>query len=135
MSKSIALVKQLTLPESEYVVIGSGLLDALGLRESRDLDLAVSEGLFEVLSSTGAYELETKDDAPVLIGNTEETRTIEVWKQWHKDLPFEKLIQKTVIVDGVVFAHPAIIIDRKTRRNQLKDSTDIRLLKEYFNYE
>jgi len=48
-------LKELNLPEGKYVVIGSGLLAALGLREANDLDLLVSADLLAGLIKSGRY--------------------------------------------------------------------------------
>lgn len=135
MGNIVQRVKQLVLPEGEYLVIGSGLLDALNLRDAHDLDLTVSESLFETFAATGEYNRLMKYGSEVLEGNTDATKDIEIWKQWQEDLPFDVLIQKTVTVDGAVFAHPETIIGRKEARGLEKDLNDIRLLKEYYHYE
>lgn len=126
MSSLVDRVKSLQLPKGQYVVIGSGLLDALGLRKAGDLDLAVSDTLFEQFHASGEYTLEEKYGAEVLTSDD-----IEIWKQWQKDLPFSELIKNAVEVDGVAFVHPDVIIQRKSERGLAKDIEDIRLLKEH----
>lgn len=135
MGTIVQRVKQLALPDGEYLVIGSGLLDALNLRDAHDLDLAVSESLFEVFAASGDFKRLSKYGSEVLEGKTDSTKDIEIWKQWQDDLPFEVLIQRTVTVDGAVFAHPETIIGRKEARGLEKDLNDIRLLKEHYSYE
>ena len=135
MGSVVQRVKELQLPENEYVVIGSGLLDALNLREAHDLDLAVSDQLFDAFAASGNFNKLERYGAEVLEGSTEVTKDIEVWKQWQDDLPFEVLSSKTVIVDGVAFAHPETIIGRKELRSLEKDLRDIKLLKEHYHYE
>ena len=127
MSSLTEKVKQLALPDGEYVVIGSGLLDALGLRESHDLDLVVSDNLYQKLRASGVYSIEEKYNEEVLVADD-----IEVWSNWKSDADFDVLIQSAYKVEGVTFAHPDIIIKRKTERGSEKDLNDIRLLKEYF---
>ena len=126
MTSIIEKVKALGLPVGEYVVIGSGLLDAWGLRQSRDIDFVVSDPLFEELRSSGKYSVEEKNDGEVLVSGD-----VEIWTGWKSDAGFDTLSQSAVKVDGVRFAHPDIIIKRKTERGSEKDLNDIRLLKEY----
>lgn len=130
MSAIVEKVKALTLPKGDYVVIGSGLLDALGLRSSRDLDLAVSHTLYNQLLKSGTYQEVERHGVKYL-----EAGDVEIWQQWMADYPFERLLQTAYEHEGVVFAHPDVIIDHKTQRGLPKDKEDIRLLKEYFNYE
>lgn len=132
MSSVVSRVQQLGFVKDEYVVIGSGLLDALGLRVSGDLDLAVSDELFARLSATGHYEQRQKNGTTFLVGTTELTAGLEIWRDWKQDLPFSELRTRTVEVDGVVFAHPSVIIERKSERGLAKDLTDIQLLTEYY---
>ncbi len=49
MSDYIKRVKKLNLPTNEYVVIGSGLLDVLGIRKAVDIDIVASRQLFKKL--------------------------------------------------------------------------------------
>ena len=37
----IEKAKKLNFPAGEYVIVGSGTLDALGIRQANDLDVAV----------------------------------------------------------------------------------------------
>ena len=127
MSALLAQLKALQLPKDEYVVIGSGLLDALGLRTSHDLDLVVSPELFQTLRASGMYTIEKKYTDEVLLHDT-----VEIWRDWKADAGFETLLNSSIEVEGEKFAHPDIIIKRKTERNAPKDIEDIRLLKEYF---
>lgn len=126
MSKVLDALKQLELPSGQYVVIGSGLLDVYGLRESSDVDLAVSEQLFDELKQRLNVPVKTRDGMPYL-----EYGVFEIWLGWYSDMPFSSLKETAVTVDGVLFAHPEIIIQRKRERGLSKDMADIELLKEY----
>ncbi len=52
-SDIFSCVKTLNLPFGEYVVVSSGTLEALGIRPTRDLDIAVTSKLFEKLRTEG----------------------------------------------------------------------------------
>jgi len=56
----IERVQPLELPAVDYIVIGSGVLDALGLRPANDIDLVVSEPLFGRLRQRG-WEADVKN--------------------------------------------------------------------------
>lgn len=49
----IAETKKLDLSRGEYVVIGGGLLNALGVRPAKDVDLLVSQAVFDKLVQEG----------------------------------------------------------------------------------
>lgn len=46
-------VKSLNLPFGEYVVIGSGVMSAHGIRQHKDVDLLVTPALYETLKKDG----------------------------------------------------------------------------------
>jgi len=124
----IERVKRLECPLDQCVVIGSGLLDALGLRSSGDIDLVVSRELFEKLRLSGEYQLSVRHDQRML-----ERDDVEIWQTWgnRDELSFEVLYQEGVSVDGVRFSHPSVIIGFKKNRGMEKDSKDVALLEEY----
>ena len=56
----IAEVKKLDLPLGQYVVIGSGIMARLGLREANDVDIAVTPDLYAKLRASGEWEEEER---------------------------------------------------------------------------
>jgi len=88
--------------------------------------LVVSDNLYQKLRASGVYSIEEKYNEEVLVADD-----IEVWSNWKSDADFDVLIQSAYKVEDVTFAHPDIIIKRKTERGSEKDLNDIRLLKEY----
>lgn len=128
MAGIIERVKDLSFPEGEYVVIGSGLLDALGYRDAQDIDLVVSDLLYKQLENSSDFKAEIRYGRPMLFCERDE---IEIWRDWKDDASFEMLKNTAVIIEGVAFAHPNIIIRRKQERGSEKDLQDIQRLKEY----
>lgn len=124
----IERVKSLDFPLDELVVIGSGLLDALGLRMAHDIDLAVSPRLFAELKAEGNYTWSVTRGEEVLEGEG-----IEIWQSWGMDdgLQYDALKKSGVMIDGVRFCHPSIVIEHKRIRASKKDQTDIQLLEAY----
>lgn len=49
-------VKDLGLPADEFIVFGSGPLEAFGIRETRDVDLFISKALYKQLQASGWEE-------------------------------------------------------------------------------
>ena len=129
----IEKLRQLDLPTDEYVVIGGGLLDALGLRPANDIDLVVSQALYARLKDTGRYDVTTKNGEERL-----EQEALEIWRSWnhgeHEHEPnFEALFAESVVVDAIHFVNPQYLIDRKSERGTPKDLADIALLKAYYD--
>jgi hypothetical protein len=121
-------VRELGLPADQFVVAGSGILDALDLRKSGDVDFVMSHELFERLlqtpgwarRTTGEVELVYKDDAE---GSTH-------WGTG-KGTSFEEIFADSIIIEGIHFANPRFVIERKLQRGKPKDWRDIALLQSY----
>jgi hypothetical protein len=52
----ISRIKQLRLPYGQYVVVGSGTLEVLGIRQAADIDIAVLPALHTALRATGKWD-------------------------------------------------------------------------------
>lgn len=124
----IERVTALGLPLDEIVVIGSGLLDALQLRVSNDVDLVVSESVFERLKSTEGYIYSLKYGEQRL-----EKNDLEIWRTWgnQPDETYEMLRRNGVEIAGVWFCSPDMIIRHKEARRTPKDIRDVAMLREY----
>lgn len=124
----VSRFKALNLPADECVVVGGGVIDALGLRQTNDIDVVASKRLFDQLKLSPGWQEElaygdthlTKDDA-------------EVWRDWGKEpwLSFAELKADCVVIDGVQFANPKTVLRWKKLKNRPKDAVDIKLLTEY----
>lgn len=119
----IERVQKLNLPLGEVVVIGSGLLDVLGLRRSSDVDLVVSQSLFDSLRQTNGFKLNFKAEQPYLT-----YQDYEIWTDWGPEHGFEVLKASAVSIDGVNFVSPEILIEKKRQRGLERDLKDIQLL-------
>lgn len=119
-------VKQVDIPLDQMVVIGSGLLDAWGLRDADDIDLVVSQRIFDELKATGEFTEGHKNASPYL-----EKDQLEIWTDWKDDLTFEQLAASAITIDDVMYVNPAILIARKAVRGSDKDRRDIELIGAY----
>lgn len=118
-------VRALNLPTDQIIVIGSGLLDAYGLRHAGDIDLVVTSELFTKLSGTGQYKQEEKNGEAYLVKDN-----LEVWLDWG-GYDFAKLQNEGVVIEGITFVNPLFLIERKRERGTDKDKQDIALLEGY----
>lgn len=128
----IKRVRDLNLPLDQVVVIGSGVLDALGLRRAGDVDLVITPRLLEILSTEPDWQLTTKHGEPMIT-----KLDTEAFLSWgSKGIPnFEVLYENGVTIDGVRFTNPEFVIEWKRGRMSDKDKSDIVLLEEYLRYE
>lgn len=124
------------LPLDEVIVVGSGVLDVLGLREANDIDLLASVAAFEriklepSLSSKFEPGEENASEANFLEGGE-----IEIWLDWREVdgqlWDYDYLNQSAFCVDGVKFAAPEKVLQWKRAMGRSKDRRDIKLLEEY----
>jgi len=122
-------LKELNLPEGKYVVIGSGLLAALGLREANDLDLLVSADLLAGLIKSGRY---IKKDG----GNnlSSEDGLIDISSGLKLDkytTTVLEAISGAKMINGFPFQSISETIKFKTALGREKDFKDIKMLENY----
>jgi hypothetical protein len=60
-------LKELNLPDGSFVVVGSGILAALGLRDTDDIDLVVSPEIYEKFKADGWHEEAGAAGNPILL--------------------------------------------------------------------
>ena len=96
-------LSKLSLDETNSIVINSGILNALGIRESHDIDISVNEEVFEKLKSNKNLNLITNEfGRPMLVNDT-----VDISLGWvqNSNLSFiyEDLLKDncTIVIDGV----------------------------------
>ena len=125
-------IEQLDLPPGEYVVLGSGVLGALGIRDIADVDLLVRPRLFDQLRERG-WEYTTLD----YDGHLRERLAFgaaEAFKDfWYGDQSPdpETLISNAEIIKGVSFLPLTELLKIKHVLNRPKDQADITLMERY----
>lgn len=123
-------VVRLGLLDDQYVVIGSGLLDAWGLRVAGGVDLVVSDEQFDILARDEKFTRGTKGSDRFLVWGD-----YEVFDNWGEGGSFEALLKDSIVVDGVRFVSPQFLIAWKRARGHEKDTKDIALLEGRLNNE
>lgn len=121
-------VRALDLPDGEYIVIGSGVMDALGLRESQDVDLVVSERLFGELRQRGWRE-DVEHGQPKLMHDEAEAWT--TWSFRGGDMMLDGLNTHVSVIEGIAFVSPQFLLAWKKDADRTKDRPDVKLLEEY----
>ena len=125
----IKKLQELNLPFGEYVVIGSGILAALNLREANDLDIAVTEKLFNSLKNNKNFKNSTKHNEEFLIGDDVEVISRLNWD--HYPTTIEMAITSAMTINNFPFLNIEETIKFKTALGREKDFKDIKLLKNY----
>lgn len=120
------------------IVIGSGVLEALGLRKARDIDLVVSGDEFARLAESEKFEPDQTKDC--LWGGLDMPRKIEVWRDWtspttDEPVDFDDLLKYSTEIDGVKYVTPDYLLGWKQSKNREKDQADVILLRNFLNQQ
>ena len=124
------LVKRLKLPANEYVLIGGAVLEALELRKTHDIDMVVSEHIYERYRKTHAWKEFVHDDGKRVLSHN----GYHMMRTWmNKDLAH---LQRDAFVYQEI-PHMSIdqLISCKRRLGRKKDIADIKLLEEYKEHQ
>ena len=124
--------KRVGLPFGEYLVIGSGILGALGIREIKDVDLLVTPKVFDELLKRGwkSEEIEIQGRVRQRLVNG----SAEVYKDLYLyDEPQDvyKMIGEAEVIEGVPFMSLPQLLKMKQSLGRPKDLDDIELINKY----
>jgi len=125
-------VKSLNFPLGGYLVLGSGPMAARGIRGYKDIDILVTQKLYDKLVEQGwkAVEINGVNEKFEVLKNGK----FEIDKKincgnYNPDI--ETLIKNAEIINGVPFLPLNELIKFKTALGREKDFQDIKLIKEY----
>ena len=125
-------VRKINLPKGEYVIAGSGILGALGIREIGDVDVLVTPRLFDDLLAQGwkyqEVEVEGRRRQKLTHG------VCEAYKDfWYDGITrsVTDMIRDAVIIDGVPFLSLEELKVIKQHMGRDKDKRDIGLIEEF----
>lgn len=119
-------IKSINLPDGEYIVFGSCPMTVAGLRESSDVDVLISEVLYDRLLEAGWEPQEGKNgDKPLEHG------IFDAHTNWHigdYNPTLKELLLTATVIDGVPFAHLFEVRNWKAALGRPKDLADIELI-------
>ena len=126
-------VKALNLPLDQIIVIGSGILDQLGIRSASDIDLAASSDLMKKLSEESSDWIKKFDDNQRFYF-VKDDGSAEVWDGWEFDgqvVSYGELLSQLVEYDDVRFVDLKFLRKWKSWRGREKDVRDVELIDEW----
>ncbi|MEI6973018.1 MAG: DUF1810 domain-containing protein, partial [bacterium] len=128
----ITEIEKLDLPAKEYVVLGSGILGALGIRDIADVDLLVSPSLFDELRERG-WAHSTLDYEGIVRHKLTFGIAEAFADFWYGDQHPDPatLIAKAEMIKGFPFLPLAELLKIKRVLNRPKDQLDITLIGTY----
>lgn len=131
-------VKKLKLPFEKYVIVG-GVMEAYGIRPAYDLDIVVSEDLFNDLRKQGWVLCECdKCKDKWAHGSTDKILKgdgVDILSEYSCGdkyyMSAEDLIRQAVIIDGVPYAPLEELLKWKKAANRPKDHEDVFLIEQF----
>ncbi len=127
-------LNELSLSSENSVVIGSGVLNALGIRSSNDVDVIVPQNVYAELERTSRFEKDQSYGREILTDELLEIGTS--WEVLGKDQTFDDLAQNSLIIDGIRYITLDFLL--AVKRSWLKgddirqkDIDDVKLVQKY----
>lgn len=118
-------ISQLLLPDGSFMVVGSGLLDTLGIRAAGDIDLLVSHDVFDNFKHQNYKIQQHKDGSDYIsIGR------FEIMADWYGD-NLETMRESAVYIDKIPYWSLESMREWKCDHAREKDVRDIALIDEY----
>jgi hypothetical protein len=125
-------VEKLNFPKDEFMVLGSGILGALGIREIGDIDLLIKPELFEKLKQNGwKYEVIEINGKP---RDMISKGLVQAFKDfWWEEGEFgpEEGIARAEKINGIFFIPLKTLLEVKKAMGREKDIKDVALMEEY----
>lgn len=121
-------VKRLNLPIREYALFGSAPMGVRELKECHDIDIIVTEDLFEKFKGDPDWQLKLMDDSSEYLEND----SVELWKNWGPgEWDIGKLIKEAEFINDLPFVKLNYLIQWKKLNAREKDLKDIEVVENY----
>ncbi len=117
-------LKKLNLPLGQYAIFGSGPLAIRGLRENNDIDIIVTDKLWQNL--TKKYKKFIVESNHIRIGHIS---IFHNWLPWFPDA--SSLIKEAEIINNLPFVKLKHVKQWKEKSPKQKDKDDLTLLKQW----
>lgn len=132
-------IESLGFDKNDFIILGSGIMQAKEIRCIGDLDILVKEELFDKLKASGGWEYKREEFSGVerdvlLRGDVEIHNDFWIDKsdsEVRKD--FNHFIKdgKTELIHGINFISLKYLLFIKSLWGRQKDLNDVRLIEEY----
>ena len=123
---AVEMVKSLDIDSNDYVVIGGAVLEALDLRKTNDVDLAVSSSVYDYFHNEKHWQEYVQDNGKKILSHN----GYNLMHGW-MGKTFTKLRAHAFAIDGAPFMDLRELIAAKKQLGRKKDLSDIELLESY----
>jgi len=124
-------VREMNLPIGKYALFGSAPLGIRGLKDCHDIDIVITEDLWNEHKSKH-WEIKVMPHGSQYLRNDE----IELWKDWKPGRwNIEKLIEESEIIEGLPFVKLERVLEWKKLSSREKDLKDIEIIEEFLRFK
>ena len=120
-------VAALKLPADDYIVVGGAVMEVLNLRDSKDIDIVVSNDVYNQFKNNLQWHEYTLVSGKVILTH----EGINLMRSWLGRTVQVIKRRDTFTRDGVVFMGPKQLIEHKQHLGRRKDQADIALLRSH----
>lgn len=127
-------LQEIGVGDNNGVVIGSGILNVLNLRESKDIDLIVTKEKYDDLSRNNRFIKKENHGRIILMDDDFEigTKWIVLGKTWE----YEDLLNHSVVIDDIRYNKIDFLLKAKQSwindgEGRQKDMDDVKIMEEY----
>lgn len=128
-------LRKFGLNSNNSIIIGSGILQALSIRKSNDTDVVVKKDEYNILKSTGKFEISVNHGQEILMRGKFEIGT--GWSVLGKLYRFENLENESIVIGEIRYITLDFLYRVKKSWLKLndvrqKDIDDVDLIEKYF---
>ncbi len=129
-------IRQIGLPDKEFIVMGSAILEVKGIRKANDLDIMIKKDLFETLKKDTSWRYTHKigslGDTIDLLDKDGVQLYFDVYGRASFDFFFADPAFHIELVEGIYFTSLLSLLEVKSNWwNREKDKEDANLIREY----
>lgn len=129
-------LERIGLNQRNSIVIGSGILEKLGIRKTKDIDLVTTQQKYDFLEKSGKFNVEKKHGRELL-----KNYLFHIGPNWFvlgKWYELKDLLDNSMVIDGVRYITLNFLY--KVKKNWLldknvsqKDINDVKLIEKYIS--
>lgn len=123
-------VKELGLPRGEYALFGSAPMGIRGIKECNDVDIIVTEKLWQEYLTKPGWEYTTTENGVEHIESTDDD--IEIWRDWqpwYQDIT--QFIDTAEMTDDLPFVKLEYVLEWKRKFGRKKDLRDVAVIEDF----
>jgi len=120
-----------SLNPGNCIVVGSGILNALKLKISKDIDITVKQETYNKLLKLSEFKVEKMYGLEILKSGNLEIGTSLNLAPSNYSYEFDELFQNSIILDNVRYLTLEFLLKIKKEWNRDKDRKDIEIIEKY----